>query len=87
MMKDRPFYIIALALAFAVSALAQTMGTPEAVSPSGAKFYAQPDEKGQVAEAEKKLAADPRNLDLIIALGIEQARIWRYRDAIATYTR
>lgn len=74
-------------LALTLCALAQSAGPPEAVSPSGAKFYAQPDEKGQVAEAEKKLAADPKNIDLIIALGIEQARIWRYRDAIATYSR
>jgi tetratricopeptide (TPR) repeat protein len=87
MMIHRAFYNIALSLALAVCALAQATGAPEAVSPAGAKFYAQPDEKGQVAEAEKKLAAEPRNVDLIIALGIEQARIWRYRDAIATYSR
>jgi tetratricopeptide (TPR) repeat protein len=86
-MIKRPFYAIAITLASLVCALAQSAPAPEAVSPSGAKFYAQPDEKMQVAEAEKKLAADPKNLDLIIALGIEQARIWRYRDAIATYSR
>jgi len=86
-MIDRPFFAIATALALTVCALAQTGPTPEAVSPSGTKFYAKPDEKMAVAEAEKKLAADPKNIDLIIALGIEQARIWRYRDAIATYSR
>jgi tetratricopeptide (TPR) repeat protein len=74
------------ALLFA-SATAQQKGEPEVISPLGAKFYAQPDEKNQVAEAEKKLAADPKNVELIIALGRAQAGVWRYRDAIATYTR
>jgi tetratricopeptide (TPR) repeat protein len=69
------------------TASAQTQGEPEIVSPLGVKFYAQADEKGQVAEAEKKLAADPKNVELIIALGRAQATVWRYRDAIATYSR
>ena len=46
-----------------------------------------PDEKGVVAEAEKKLAAEPRNVDLILALGQAQAAVWRFDDSIATYTR
>jgi tetratricopeptide (TPR) repeat protein len=74
-------------LMLALACAAQTPGQPEAVSPSGAKFFSQPDEKGIVAEAEKKLAADPNNIELIIALGRAQATVWRYRDAIATYTR
>jgi len=65
--------------------VAQTQ--PEVVSPLGAKFYSQPDEKSVVAEAEKNLTADPRNIELMIALGRAQATVWRYRDAIATYTR
>jgi tetratricopeptide (TPR) repeat protein len=71
----------------AVPAAAQSESAPEVVSPFGAKFYPQPDEKGVVAEAEKKLAADPKNIELIIELGRAQASVWRYRDAIATYTR
>jgi tetratricopeptide (TPR) repeat protein len=71
----------------ALTCAAQTPGQPEAVSPSGVKFFSQPDEKGVVAEAEKKLAADQKNIELIIALGRAQATVWRYRDAIATYTR
>jgi tetratricopeptide (TPR) repeat protein len=78
---------VATVLVLSFSALAQDAGVPEAVSPLGAKFYAQPDEKGVVAEAEKKLAADPKKVDLIIELGRAQAGVWRYRDAIATYTR
>ncbi len=60
---------------------------PEAVSLLGAKLQAQPDEKGEVRAAEEKLAADPKNIDLLIALGRAQAGVWRYRDAIATYTK
>lgn len=60
---------------------------PEVTSLLGVKLYAQADEKSEVAAAEKKLAADPNNLDLLLALGRAQATIWRYRDAIATYTR
>ncbi|HSE38939.1 MAG TPA: tetratricopeptide repeat protein [Blastocatellia bacterium] len=66
---------------------AQTQNQPEVVSPAGSKFYSQPDEKGIVADAQKKLEADPKNIELIIALGRAQATVWRYRDAIATYTR
>jgi Flp pilus assembly protein TadD len=60
---------------------------PEAVSLLGAKLQAQPDEKGEVRAAEEKLAADPKNIDLLIALGRAQAGVWRYRDAIATYAK
>ena len=78
-----------LFVTFVVSLLAAQAAaqSPEVVSSLGAKFYAQADEKGAVAEAEKKLAADPKNVDLIIELGRAQASVWRYRDAIATYTR
>lgn len=69
-------------------ALAQPAGdTPEIVSLLGVKHFAKKDEKGDVAAAEKKLAGDPNNVELIIALGRAQAGIWRYNDAIATFTR
>jgi tetratricopeptide (TPR) repeat protein len=84
-MLNRSLCAAALMMVFSCVASAQT--EPEVVSRSGAKFFAQPDEKNAVAEAEKKLAADPKNIELIIALGRAQAQIWRYRDAIATYTR
>lgn len=83
----RLLFAVVLVFALTISVLAQTDKEPEVVSPLGAKFYSQPDEKGEVAEAEKKLAADPKNAELIIALGRAQAGIWRYNDAIATYTR
>ncbi len=72
----------------ALLAFAQTSATtPELVSPLGAKHYAQADEKGEIAAAEKKLTADPKNIEAFIALGKAQANIWRYHAAIETYTR
>jgi tetratricopeptide (TPR) repeat protein len=69
-----------------MTALAQT-AAPELVSPLGTKHYAQADEKGEIAAAEKKLAADPKNIEALIALGRAQATVWHYREAIATYTK
>jgi len=60
---------------------------PEVVSPLGARFYPRPDEKNAVAEAEKKLAADPNNVELVVALGRAQVSVRRLREAIATFTR
>jgi tetratricopeptide (TPR) repeat protein len=60
---------------------------PEVVSPLGVKHFANPDEKGEIAKAEEKLAADRNNIDLIIAVGRAQAGVWRYHDAIETYSR
>jgi tetratricopeptide (TPR) repeat protein len=60
--------------------------TPEVVSPLGASFYARLDDKGAVLEAERKLAADPTNVDLLIALGRAQVGVLRLREAIATFT-
>jgi Flp pilus assembly protein TadD len=59
---------------------------PEAVSLLGTKLYAQVDEKNEIAAAAEKLSADPKNIDLMIALGAAQAKVWRYREAIETYT-
>ena len=74
-----------LVCAFAAAVLGQP--EPEAISLLGTKLFAQPDEKNEVAAAAEKLRADPKNVDLFIALGAAQARVWRYRDAIETYTR
>ncbi|MFN0085990.1 MAG: tetratricopeptide repeat protein [Blastocatellia bacterium] len=73
-------------LLLSASARAQE-AKPEITSPLGTKHYANKDEKGEVPAAEQKLAADPKNIELIIALGRAQAGPWRYNDAIATFTR
>ena len=55
-------------------------------SPSGIEYRAQRD-TGAIARAESALAADPRNVDRIIALGIAQSGVRQYREAIQTFTR
>ena len=81
----RQILLLVLLCTFSVAVAAQT--EPEAVSLLGTKLFAQPDEKNEIAAAAAKLTADPKNIDLFIALGAAQAKFWRYRDAIETYTR
>ena len=65
------------------AALAQR---PQYVSPAGVSYYAQQD-AGGIARAESALALEPRNVDRIIQLGLAQAAVRQYREAIETYTR
>ena len=55
-------------------------------SPAGIDYRSQAD-TGAVARATKALAADPKNIDLILALGLAQSGVRQYREAIATFTR
>lgn len=55
-------------------------------SPAGVEYRAQPD-TGAVARAESALAAAPRDVARIIALGVAQSGVRQYREAIATFTR
>lgn len=55
-------------------------------SPAGVEYRSQPD-TGAVARAERALAADPRNVQLIIQLGLAQSGVRRYREAVETFTR
>lgn len=43
--------------------------------------------QADLAQAEKDLAAKPNDADAIIWVGRRQAYLWRYQDAIATYTK
>lgn len=86
MLKTRIWRGILSLLLMAPAAWGQE-AKPEITSQLGTKYYANKDEKSDVAAAEQKLAADPTNIELMIALGRAQAGIWRYNDAIATYTR
>jgi tetratricopeptide (TPR) repeat protein len=56
-------------------------------SPAGVEYRAQADTGGAIARAEKALAADPRNVELIIALGVAQSGARQFREAIATFTK
>src|SRR6266487_6274589 len=55
-------------------------------SPAGVEYRAQRD-TGAIARADSALAADPRNVDRIIALGVAQSGVRQFREAIATFTR
>jgi len=55
-------------------------------APSGTEYRAQND-TGPVARATAALAADPRNVSRIIALGVAQSGARQFREAIETFTR
>src|SRR3989442_639709 len=55
-------------------------------SAAGVEYRAQRD-TGAIARAESALAADPRNVDRIIQLGVAQSGVRQYREAIQTFTR
>src|ERR1043165_908609 len=74
--------VLVLGLAGA-SARAQTV---QYRSPAGVAYRAQAD-TGPIARAQAALAADPRNVDKIIALGVAQSGARQFREAIATFTR
>jgi Tfp pilus assembly protein PilF len=53
---------------------------------SGVRYTAQPD-TGPIARAQAALAADPKNVDKVIALGVAQSGARQFREAIATFTK
>ena len=55
-------------------------------SPAGREYWSQPD-TGAVARAEAALAADPRNVDRYVELGLAQSGVRQFREAISTFTR
>lgn len=60
---------------------------PEVTTALGRKFYSAPDPKGTIAAAQQALAADPKNVDLMMKLEAAQVGVWQDREAIATCTR
>src|SRR5690349_7187399 len=73
-----------LALALAAPALAQ--GTVQYRSPAGVEYRSQVD-TGAVKRAQAALDADPRNVQLYIALGTAQAGVRQMREAVETFTK
>src|SRR5436189_1100111 len=55
-------------------------------SAAGVEYRAQRD-TGAIARAESALAADPRNVERIIQLGVAQSGVRQFREAIRTFTR
>ncbi len=63
-----------------------TAQTPQYLSPAGVPYVSLPD-TGGIARAESALAAEPRNLERIIQVGLAHAAIRQYREAIRVFTR
>lgn len=64
----------------------EARGAFEVTSLLGRKLYAQPDDDA-VKAAKKKLAADPKNASLVLALSQAEANRRQYREAVATCTK
>src|SRR5881227_2411295 len=75
--------LVAAAVAVAVPLTGQSV---EYRSPAGVEYRSQRD-TGAIARAESALAADPRNVERIIQLGVAQSGVRQYREAIQTFTR
>jgi tetratricopeptide (TPR) repeat protein len=74
-----------LLLALALPAGAAAQGV-QYRSPAGVEYGAAGD-TAAIVKAEQALAADPRNVDRIIELGVAQSGARRFREAIRTFTR
>jgi tetratricopeptide (TPR) repeat protein len=55
-------------------------------SPAGIEYRSQPD-TGPIARAQAALAADPKNVQRFIDLGVAQSGARQFREAIQTFTR
>src|SRR5476649_2597962 len=75
--------VLMLVAATAAPAIAQQV---EYRSKAGVEFRAQAD-TGGVARAKQVLATDPKNVALIIKLGLAQSAIREYHAAIETFTQ
>ena len=82
----RPLAALGASLALGLATVPARAQSPQYRSPAGVQYRAQAD-TGPVARAAAALAADPRNVDLIIALGVAQSGARQFREAIATFTR
>lgn len=60
---------------------------PQYRSPARVEYFADADTGRVVARAESLAAADPSDVTRLIELGLAQARIRRYREAIQAFTR
>jgi tetratricopeptide (TPR) repeat protein len=77
---------LAISIAWAASAAGQSVGSRQYRSASGVEYRSQRD-TGAIARAESALAVNPKNVDLIIQLGVAQSGVRQYREAIKTFTR
>src|SRR5436189_6428125 len=82
--KVRSIYgLVAASVATAAPAHGQSV---QYRSAAGVEYRSQRD-TGAIARAESALAADPRNVERIIQLGVAQSGARQFREAIETFTR
>lgn len=82
--------LVAWVLAFSVFPMgraqeSEAKGPPETTSLLGRKLYALPDD-GSIKAAQQKLAADPKNVALVLQLSKAEAARRQYREAVAFCT-
>ncbi len=79
---------VAAATAAVGACTATTVQTPSVQyrTPAGVEYRAQAD-TGAIAKAQAELAASPRDVSRLIALGVAQSGARQFREAIATFTR
>lgn len=80
---NRAIALLAGSAAVAAPAVGQSV---QYRSAAGVEYRSQPD-TGAIARAESALAADPRNVEKLIQLGVAQSGARRFREAIETFTR
>jgi tetratricopeptide (TPR) repeat protein len=78
-------FMAAFGLTTKLSPQTEAPGALELTSGLGRKLYALPDDKA-IADARKSLAADPKNVSLVLQLAHAQAARRQYREAVATAT-
>src|SRR5687767_15652822 len=82
-----------LGLAILTGPVDARQATPEATSLSGTPLYVPatiPNKQkldADLAQAEKTLAANPKDAEAIIWVGRRLGYLWRYNDAIAMFTK
>lgn len=86
----RPALPVLLVLLLAVAGLRaaqDTAATPELTTLLGWPVFARADTDGAIARADAALAADPRNVELILAAARARDVALQFHDAIDVYTR
>lgn len=82
----RTWFAAAATAVAALTALSADAQSVQYTTPAGVTYRAQAD-TGPVRRAEQALAADPRNVQRFIALGVAQAGPRQMREAVQTFTR
>ena len=77
--------LIAL-VAFSVTTVPVAAQSVQYQSPARIEYRSQPD-TGPIARAQQAVAADPRNIERLVQLGVAQSGARQFREAIETFTR